>query len=115
MMIKKVIIGIMSGLVSGFFGAGGGMILVPAYMYILKMPDKKARATSVFSIMPMVLASTLFYVQKSYLDLQLGIKCIIGGIIGGIIGTKLLERFSIKTLKIMFTLFLIYASIKLII
>ncbi len=114
MMIKKVTIGIMAGLISGFFGAGGGMILVPAYIYILKMPDKKARATSIFSIMPMVLVSSLFYMQKNYLDLQLGLKCVIGGIIGGIIGTKLLEKFSVKTLKIMFTLFLIYAAIKMI-
>lgn len=113
-MIKKVIIGIMAGLVSGFFGAGGGMILVPAYIYILKMPDKRARATSIFSIMPMVLVSSLFYIQKDYLNWQLGIKCIIGGIIGGIIGTKLLEKFSTKTLKILFTFFLIYAAIKMI-
>ena len=46
-MWKKLIIGLISGIVSGFFSAGGGLILVPAFIYFLNMDEKKARATSV--------------------------------------------------------------------
>ena len=52
-MMKKVLLGIISGLICGIFASGGGLILVPAYVYILHMDDVKARATSVFSILPM--------------------------------------------------------------
>ena len=44
-MWKKLIIGLISGIVSGFFSAGGGLILVPAFIYFLNMDEKKARAT----------------------------------------------------------------------
>ena len=38
-MLKKIIIGIIAGLISGIFSTGGGMILVPAFVYILKMEE----------------------------------------------------------------------------
>lgn len=113
--MKKAIIGLFAGITCGFFGSGGGMILIPAYLYILKLEDKKARATSIISIMPMVITSSLFYINANYIDLNLSIKCIIGGIIGGIIGTKLLEKISTKALRIMFIFFLIYSSVRMII
>lgn len=55
--IKKVIIGLLAGIISGFFTSGGGMILVPAFIYMLKIDDVKARATSVLCILPMVITS----------------------------------------------------------
>ena len=44
-MKKQIIIGIMAGVISGFFASGGGMILVPAFVYLLNMGEQKARAT----------------------------------------------------------------------
>ena len=46
-MLKKIIIGITAGIISGLFSTGGGMILVPAFLYVLKISEKKARATSI--------------------------------------------------------------------
>ena len=89
-MLKKISIGVISGVISGLFAAGGGMIVVPALIHIFKLEDAKARATSVFAILPMVVVSGLFYYKNDYIDWNLGIKCAIGGIIGGIIGAKLL-------------------------
>ena len=61
----------MQDLLVGFFASGGGLILVPAFVYFLKMEDKKARGTSVFCILPMVIASSIFYYKdnlKYYTD-----------------------------------------------
>jgi uncharacterized protein len=113
-MLKKISIGVISGVISGLFAAGGGMIVVPALIHIFKLEDAKARATSVFAILPMVVVSGLFYYKKDYIDWNLGIKCAIGGIIGGIIGAKLLKKMSSKTLRILFVIFLAYTSIKMI-
>lgn len=114
-MVKKVILGLIAGFISGLFAAGGGMIVVPAFVHIFKLDEAEARATSVFSILPMVIASGLFYYNNNYIDWNIGIKCAIGGIIGGIIGSKLLKKLSDKILKIIFIAFLIYVSIKMII
>ena len=113
-MLKKISIGLVAGIISGLFAAGGGMIVVPALIHIFKLEDAKARATSVFAILPMVVVSGLFYYKNDYIDWNLGIKCAIGGIIGGIIGAKLLKKMSSKTLRILFVIFLTYTSIKMI-
>lgn len=114
-MIKKILVGIIAGFISGLFAAGGGMIVVPAFVHIFKMDEAEARATSVFAILPMVITSGLFYYNNNYVDWTLGIKCALGGIIGGFIGAKLLRKLSDKVLKILFIIFLIYVSIKMII
>lgn len=112
---KKICIGILAGIVSGLFATGGGMILVPAFMHILKMKDVEARATSVACILPLVVVSGIFYYKNHYIDWKIGILCAIGGIAGGIVGAKLLNKLPTKYLKIAFTAFLIYASYRMIV
>ena len=114
-MIKKVFIGIIAGFISGLFAAGGGMIVVPAFVHIFKLDEAKARATCIFAILPMVITSGLFYYNNNYIDWNIGIKCALGGVIGGFIGSKLLKKLSDKILKIIFIIFLVYVSIKMII
>lgn len=110
-MIKRILVGLIAGMISGLFTAGGGLIIVPALLYTLKLESKKARATSVFCILPMVLVTAIFYGQSNFIQWDIGIKCAIGGIVGGIIGARLLNYLPEKYLKIAFTLFLIYAGI----
>lgn len=110
--IKKSAIGIIAGIICGLFASGGGLILVPAFIYTLKMEDRKARATAIFCILPMVLTSSIFYYREDFIDWKIGILCAIGGIIGGIIGAKLLKKIKTKYVRILFTIFLFYVSIK---
>ena len=90
------------------------MILVPAFMYLLKMEDVESRATSVICILSMVVTSGIFYYTSNYIDWKIGMLCAVGGVVGGIVGAKLLNRLPDKYLKIAFTAFLIYASYKMI-
>ena len=98
-MIKKIIIGVVAGFFSGLFASGGGLILLPACIYFLGLEEKEARATTIFAILPMVLASTFFYYKNNYIDWNIGIKTAIGGVIGGFIGAKLLSKINSKYLK----------------
>lgn len=109
---KNIVIGLLAGFISGFFASGGGLILVSAFIYFLKMEDKKARGTSVLCILPMVIASSIFYYKDNYINWEVGIKCAIGGIIGGIVGAKLLKKLPTKYIRIAFTVFLIYVSFR---
>lgn len=113
-MLKKIIIGIIAGLISGIFSTGGGMILLPAFLYILKMNSVEARATSIACILPMVITSSIFYAKNNYLNWDIGIMCAIGGIIGSFIGSKFLNKIPDYILKITFIIFLIYAAVKMI-
>ena len=111
-MFKKIAIGIFAGLISGLFASGGGMILVPAFIHMLKMDEKLARGTALFSILPMVITSSFFYIKNDFVDIRISVLCVTGGIIGAIIGTKLLKQVSNKVLDLLFISFLFFASIK---
>ncbi len=110
-MLKKIIIGIIAGLVSGFFSTGGGMILVPAFLYLLKMNEKEARATSIACILPMVIITSIFYARNDYINWNIGITCAIGGVIGGFFGSKYLNKIPDYILKIVFIIFLGYVGL----
>ena len=112
--IYKIFIGFFAGIVSGLFASGGGMILVPAFIYLLKMSDVESRATSIICILPMVVTSGILYYKNNYIDWNIGILCAIGGVIGGVVGAKLLNKLPEKYLKVAFTAFLVYASYKMI-
>ena len=115
MTTKKIIVGVVIGLINGLFAAGGGMIAVPAFVHLFKMNEQKARATSIFALLPIVITSGIIYSKNNYIEWDIGIKCAVGGIIGGIIGAKLLKKLSEKALKEIFIVFLIYVSVRMII
>ena len=110
-LLKKIIIGLIAGIISGLFSTGGGLILVPAFLYFFKLDAVKTRATSIMCILPMVVTSSFFYAKNQYIDWNLGIYCAIGGIIGSFIGSKILNRIPNFILKILFSIFLIYISL----
>lgn len=110
-----LIAGLIAGIISGFFGAGGGMILVPFLTLVLNKEDVEARATTILCIFFMVLTSSIFYFKQDSIDWIIALKSSIGGIIGGIIGSKLLIKLDKKILQIIFIVFLIYSGIKMII
>lgn len=113
---KKIIfIGILAGLICGFFGSGGGLILVPAFIYFLDMNDRKARGTAVACMLPMVITSSIFYYRENYIKWDIGIWCALGGIIGGVIGAKLLKKIKTKYVRIIFIIFMLFVSIRMII
>lgn len=110
-LLKKIIIGLIAGIISGLFSTGGGLILVPAFLYFLKLDAVKTRATSIMCILPMVVTSSFFYAKNQYINWKLGIYCAIGGIIGSFFGSKILNRIPNFILKILFSIFLIYIAL----
>ena len=114
-MIKKILIGFFAGIVNGLFASGGGMIVVPTLIRLFKIEDTKARATSIMIVLPMVITSGIFYYKNEYINWNIGIMCAFGGMIGGYIGVKLLKKLSNMFLRIAFTCFLIYVSVRMIV
>ena len=109
-MIKKIIIGLLAGIICGLFGTGGGMILVPAFVYMLNIEPKRARATSLTCMLIMVIVSGIFYYKNNYIEWNTGLLCAIGGIVGGYLGAKILKKIPDYVLKIVFLFFIIYYS-----
>ena len=109
--LKKVIIGLSAGIISGLFSTGGGLILVPAFLYLLNLGTVESRATSIICILPMVITSSFFYAKANYIDWKIGIYSAIGGIVGSYVGSKLLPKISNMVLKLSFAVFLFFVAI----
>lgn len=105
-----MLIGLLAGVICGLFGTGGGMVLVPAFIYMLNIEPKKARGTSLCCMLVMVITTSIFYYKSHYIDWNMGVLCAIGGIVGGYLGAKVLKKFPDYILKIVFIFFLIYVS-----
>ncbi|MBQ9313843.1 MAG: TSUP family transporter [Clostridia bacterium] len=109
------VIGLFAGLISGFFGTGGGLLIHPALTSILKLDEYKARGTTLITVFPAVLVASIFYANYNYFDLSIIVNVVIGGSIGGFIGAKLMKRIPKFWLAITFDIFLVIASIKMIV
>lgn len=104
--------GFIAGLTSGFFGAGGGLLLIPFFSKILKMDARKARATAISIILFLVISSSFFYFKNGAINWNIAVFCAIGGCAGSFLGSKILKKTSSKFLNIIFIIFLLYSGIK---
>jgi uncharacterized membrane protein YfcA len=110
----SILAGGLAGAVNGFFGAGGGMILVPMFLRLLKMEEKRAFATSLAVILPISAVSAGVFISKGELDIVRAVPFILGGTAGGLLGGKIFKKVSGKTLRILLLLFIIYGGVRLI-
>lgn len=106
-----VITGLFVGFINGFLGAGGGMILVPLVILILKLDAKVAHATAILIILPICVISGIVYILNGAFDLEVFIPCLIGTIIGGVIGTKILAKLKNEIITGIFSGVMIIAGV----
>ena len=99
-----------AGLVNGFFGGGGGMILVPLLAGKCGLDQRKAFATSVAVIAPLCALSAAIYWFRGCLDFAMALPYLAGGLVGGLIGGKLFKKVSLVWLKRLFALLVLYGA-----
>ncbi len=100
--MKEILIGFLTGLLNGLFGAGGGTVVVPAMEKFLNIDSKKSHATAIAVILILSLVSSVIYIRHGYFDINLWFWVSLGGIVGGFVGAKLLAKIPKKWLKIIF-------------
>jgi uncharacterized membrane protein YfcA len=113
--LKFAVIGLVTGIANGLFGSGGGTIVVPAMVLLLKEEEHVAHATAISIILPLTLVSAFIYVSNSYIDWNLTVKTMLGGIVGGYLGAKLLNVCPSHVLRKIFAVFIIAAAVRMII
>ena len=110
--IYCVITGICTGIVNGLFGGGGGMLVVPLLIYLLKYPPKNAHATAILIILPMSILSGIIYASFGNVRPDVLWAVGVGVIGGGIVGALLLSKFSSNVLIIIFSVVMAAAGVK---
>ncbi|PRY65902.1 hypothetical protein B0I08_10950 [Glaciihabitans tibetensis] len=100
--IALALIGIIGGLLSGMFGIGGGIIMVPLLISLAGMDQRHASATSLVAIIPTAIVGSITYLVNGQIDLLAGLIIAVGAVVGAIIGSALLKRIPLVWLRWMF-------------
>jgi hypothetical protein len=107
-----IIIGLIVGFIAAIMGIGGAFILVPAMIYIIKMPTKLVPGTSLFvTIFVSVIVTFLHSFNYGSIDLMLVVMLVIGSIIGVQVGQKLGEKIDSSGLKVLLAVLLLLVGI----
>ncbi len=87
--IPPIILGFFGGILAAIMGVGGGFIMVPAMLYILKMPTNVVIGTSLFQIIFVTAITTVLHAGANQtVDIVLGILLLSGGVIGAQLGAR---------------------------
>lgn len=113
--LKLISIGLITGLINGFFGSGGGIVVVISLIYLIKLEDYKAHATSLSIILPLSIISSIIYFLNNKPLYKITILTMIGGIFGSFLGARLLNRIPVYLLRKIFGGIIIYTAIRMLI
>jgi hypothetical protein len=107
-----LLIGIVSGVLSGFFGIGGGVVIVPALVYLIGFTQHKATGTSLAVLLPPVgLAAVIEYYRRGNVDLKVALVVAIGLLAGAWVGAHFANKISGPSLRLAFGIFVVLLGI----
>jgi len=107
-----VLLGLFVGVLVGLLGIGGGVVLVPAMVYLLGYDQHLAQGTSLFILLPPIgLGALREYWKNGQVDLRAGIYCAIGFLLGGYVGGKIAVPMDSRHLRGIFGFFLILSAV----
>jgi uncharacterized membrane protein YfcA len=105
-------LGLTIGILVGLLGIGGGVVLVPAMVYLLHYDQHLAQGTSLFILLPPIgLGALREYWKNKLVDLRAGIYCAIGFLLGGYVGGKIAVPLPSDMLKGIFGGFLMLSAV----
>jgi len=106
LIISYLIIGLMAGILSGMLGIGGGIILVPAMVYIMKMPVREATGTSLIALLLPVGAFGVYAYWKmgkiNFSNFKYGLLIAVGLMIGAYLGARFSFILPEKAIRLVF-------------
>lgn len=93
-MVRLLAIGLATGLASGLLGVGGGFVMVPTLVYLMKTPQREANGTSLAVIVPVAVVGATILGGGHQLNLEVGIALAIGAVGGAVLGARLTRGLS---------------------
>ena len=108
MVVGALVLGLAAGVLSGMFGIGGGLVIVPALIVFFHEPPKTAVGTSLFALMwPVGLLGVLEYWKSGQLRVGPGVWIAVGLFVGAYFGAQITLATPTATMKRLYALFLL--------
>lgn len=114
-MFLYILLGLVAGALSGLIGVGGGVIIVPALVFIFGLSQHQAQGTTLALLIPPIgiLAAWMCY-REGYVDLKIAALVAAGFMVGSLFGAKFANTLSNAVLEKVFGVALLLIAIKMI-
>jgi len=108
-----ILVGLLAGLLSGFVGVGGGMVIVPALVYMLGFSQLQAQGTSLaVLLLPVGILAVWNYHKSGNIDISVALVIAATFVLGGYFGSKFALKLPEHKVKFIFGLFMLYVAIR---
>jgi uncharacterized membrane protein YfcA len=109
-----IAIGLVAGVFAGVFGVGGGVVIIPMFVLLAKMPQKLATGTSLALLLPPVgLLGVINYWKAGNVNVKAAILTAVGLFLGAWVGSRLALQVSDATLRRAFAVVLVAVATRL--
>lgn len=113
--LGSILIGLVAGIASGFFGIGGGLVMVPALVYFFQFTQHQAQGTSLAVLtLPVVILGALRYYKEGNVNVYMALFIAISFVLGAYLGASIVTKIPSLTLKRIFGILLLFFSIRMI-
>lgn len=109
------LIGVSAGMLSGFIGVGGGIIIVPGLIYFLGLSQHGAQGTSLALMLPPIgILAVYNYYRAGSVNFKYALVIAIAFVLGGYLGSKISLRLSPHIVKLIFGLIMLYVAVRMV-
>jgi hypothetical protein len=114
--VALVAIGLVAGVFAGMFGIGGGLIIVPALIFVLKLSEVEAIATSLAALIPPVgLLGAAEYYTKGYIHIRYAALIALGLFIGAFFGARIMVGLPPQVIRRLYAGFLLVIAARMLV
>lgn len=108
-----IILGLIAGILSGIIGIGGGIVIIPALVFIFGLSQQMAQGTTLALLVPPVgIFAAWAYYKQGFVDIKIAVLICIGFIIGGLIGGQIATELPTKLISKIFGVFMMLLGIR---
>lgn len=112
---KVLALGLVAGFLSGLFGVGGGILIVPILVLLLGMDQRLAHGTSLAAVLPIAVSGVIGFALDGSVDWPATLFLVIGAMAGAVVGTHALHVLPVKALGYTFAAVLLASAVRLVV
>lgn len=113
--IHAAALGLAAGFLSGLFGVGGGILIVPVLVLVLHLNQRLAHGTSLGAVLPIAMSGVIGYGVEGEVDWPVALALIVGAIVGAVIGTHALHVLPVRVLAYAFAIVMLVSAVRLLV
>lgn len=113
--ILLLIVGLLAGFVGGMMGVGGGVVVIPALIFIMGFSQHQAQGTALaFMLPPIGLMAAWNYYKAGYVNVKYALLLMVAFVVGAWVGSMISVQLPDKVLKKIFGVMLLYVAYRMI-